>query len=505
VQAVQRRLVELGKLAASHGESPAAASTAAVPQAALRRTIAAIRSFQTDVQFWKNKGTITGNLSRGVVAPGDATATLLDRISVYQMTSGTTTITLRDHVRSGNTQSAAGVMFVGTSLPSAIPIADYVALGLTAAQAAALQFVSTHEGNFDAINTYDIARVSAGFIQFAGGRGLPPYLALLKSRQPAVFGRLLLEFGIDVEFSVSGGRIQSAQVAVLDPVNSRVLRGANAEEAIRANKRLSMALILSGRERSVQLVQIEAAIRDYVMPALAGSVTFGSLRATLGDLLRSERAMAMLFDRSIQEGTGGGRVRFERIIQAIHAVRPAATLADMQAREAEILTALETDLQAAATVASSLERALAALRTLSQVVAAPYASVTESLRRPELDQARAAIADALVAVTNVMTIPESTDLRTVLGSEQTRLRFDTIPSAVADLATALANSQQSLSAALRPVSNRSAFSNASTFLDRIRRIRQSTLRSSLTQAVGERSVPRESTGFVNLSRAEVGV
>src|SRR5262249_35232199 len=49
VSAVQRRLVELGKLSASHRESPPAGASA-VPQANLRATIAALRAFQGDVK-----------------------------------------------------------------------------------------------------------------------------------------------------------------------------------------------------------------------------------------------------------------------------------------------------------------------------------------------------------------------------------------------------------------------------------------------------------------------
>src|SRR5207245_1538855 len=202
VRAVQRRLVELDRLPASHRESPAAGATAAVPQANLPATIRALRAFQDDVRFWVRKGAVTGAITPGVAAPGDATATLLDRVSVYTIALGPTEVSFRDHVVSGVTQSEAGVMFRGTARPSAIPIADYQAVGLSAGEAAALKYVSTHEGNFDAINTYDRARVSVGFIQFAGGRGLPPYLALLKARQPAKFRALVQKLGLDVEFTV---------------------------------------------------------------------------------------------------------------------------------------------------------------------------------------------------------------------------------------------------------------------------------------------------------------
>src|SRR5207245_3994429 len=49
VRAVQRRLVEAGRLSSSHVETPPAAITAAVPQSSLHATILAIRALRPDV------------------------------------------------------------------------------------------------------------------------------------------------------------------------------------------------------------------------------------------------------------------------------------------------------------------------------------------------------------------------------------------------------------------------------------------------------------------------
>jgi LAS superfamily LD-carboxypeptidase LdcB len=498
VRVVQRRLVELGRLAASHGEEPPAGATGAVAQAGLRATLRALREFQSrEVQFWLDRGTVTGRITSGVVAPGDATAALLDRIAVYTMTAGTNRITLRDHVRSGYTESEAGVSFRGSASPDAIPAADYVALGLTADQAAALRFVSRHEGNFDAINTYDRAVVSVGFIQFAGGgRGLGPYLALLRSRQPAVFRRVLGEQGIEIEFSVSGGEVDSHRVAVLDPDGRRVLRGADAEAAVRGNKRLTTAFILSGRERDVQLVQIEAAIRDYVTAALGERVTWGSASAPLGDLLRSQKGMAALFDRAIQEGVGAARRRFERVIRAVHAARPAASTAQMQAREADVRAELERDLRAGAAVAARLEAARSALGGLRRQ-GGSGATVAGLLARPELAEARRALGDARASLATVVYVspPRGSsvearlaELGSSLGAEATRLAFAPPPGTVALLVAAVTESQRELGRAIGP------FSTASAFLNRIEGVRSSTLTESLDEsavAVGPMDAPLE--------------
>ncbi len=495
VRGVQRRLVDLGRLPATHRESPAA-SSGAVSQANLRATIQALRAVQSDARFWIARGAFTGAITPGVVAPGDGTAAFLDRVSAWRIAIGPHEISFHDHVASSATQSETGVMSVGTVSPSAIPVTEYQALGVSAgqtaaqaaAQAAALKFVSNHEGNFDAINTYDRALVSAGFIQFAGSRGLPPYLALLKARQPAKFRDLLQKFGIDVEFTVAGAAIGSARVIVLDPASSSIQRGAAAESAIRNDKTLTAALSVSGRDRDVQLAQIEAALRDYVRPALDAPVSWAAnASARLGQLLRSKKGMAALFDRAIQEGLVAARRRFERLLQRL--VRGASrspSLAEMQRREGDVLSELERDLQAAADVAARVTRARAALQTMIAAAAAAGAAVAPILARPELAVARRAIADARSGLAGVVNVAPSRNvtvdatlaaMAATLSTEDARLALTPIPASLEALTSQLTTSRQALATVAGPVAT------SPMFLARVQRIRRSTLDSGLTEAV----------------------
>jgi hypothetical protein len=488
VRAVQQRLVDLGTLPAAHREAPATGATTPVPESSLRATIQGLRKTQKDVRFWVSRRSIAGPITDGRVTPGDATATFLDRVSVYAETIGATTVSFRDHVVSSATQSERGVMFLGTAEPSRIPLADYRTMGLSADQAAALKLVSTHEGNFDAINTYDRALVSVGFIQFAGSRGLPGYLALLKARLPAKFRDLLQKFGIDVEFTVSGTTISAARVVVIDPGSSSVLRAAAAETAIRDDKKLTAALIVAGRDRDVQLTQIEAAARDYVLPALNGTVSWASGQtARLGELLRSQKGMAALFDRSIQEGVAAARRRFERILrrlvpQATPPARPSKE--EMQRREGDVLAELERDLQAAADVSARIARARSALQTVIRAATASGASLAGALAHADFATARRAVTDAragLSSVVNVAPSPNVTvdatiaSMAATLAAEEIRLTPTPVPSSVNAFASALTASRQALTTAAGPVAT------APRFLARIQRIRRSTLDSGLTE------------------------
>jgi hypothetical protein len=503
VRAVQRRLVALGKLPAAHAESPPAGASS-VPQAALAATIGAIRAFQPAARFWVARGRISGAITNGVVAPGDGTAALLDRIATYDMTSGDARLSFSDHVVSPETRDPAGISYAGTAAPARLPASEYQAAGLDGAQAAALRQVSSSEGSFDAVNTYDRAVVSVGFIQFAGGgRGLGPYLALLKLRQPVKFRDLLQRYGLDVEVGMGrAGQIEWTRVLVLDPAASRVLGAGDAEAVIRDDKRLTAALILSGRDRDVQRAQLEAAVRDYVRPALGARITWGHSGARLGDLLRSRKGIAAVLDRAIQEGPPGAQRRFERVVRAVNAAssRQAAgapprplSVTDLQVREGDVLAALERDLQSAANAGAALSRARDALGTLAAAARASGATVAAVLARPELADARRALTDTRAELEGVINLTppgrDSVDatlatMKSALSAEETTLALQPTPPSPSELGDLLDRTRATLRVIAGPLAP------APVFLHRIQIIRRSTLDASLTESDEVPKVPR---------------
>ncbi len=134
VARVQSRLVQLGYLAAGHGEQPTRGATAAIPSSQLRQTIAAITRFQQrQVAFWIARHRIGGGgPTRGRVAPNDSTNQLLDRISSFREVFSTgEDIQFRDFVHSGVTVNVGGTEVVGTAPPSSLPFQQYTAVGLS--------------------------------------------------------------------------------------------------------------------------------------------------------------------------------------------------------------------------------------------------------------------------------------------------------------------------------------------------------------------------------------
>ena len=76
---------------------------------------------------------------------------------------------MRDNVASSFRVYPQGLLYGGQS-HIILDIKNIQSLGLSFEQAKALQYVSIHEGAFDAINSYDQAIFSYGFIQFTGER-----------------------------------------------------------------------------------------------------------------------------------------------------------------------------------------------------------------------------------------------------------------------------------------------------------------------------------------------
>lgn len=254
------------------------------------------------------------------------------------------------------------VAYVGTQRASAEPESTFTAagqaFGLSPHSIEALRFISRHEGGFDAINTWDRARFSWGFIQFAGGYGFPPALAHFKAKSPELFQKLLADYGIDV---LPGTNDRSEPVFV-NAADGKVLRGAAAEQEF-GDDPLNIALFIrAGRVPEAKQRQVEAAIRDYALPALTGT----SRDVRLSDVLRSPQGLAMLIDRKVHEGNTG---RLGWALTHASIIRNVANPADWPKVEGLALDLAIRDADARTqvaelgeTTASLLQRAAAAAR-----------------------------------------------------------------------------------------------------------------------------------------------
>ncbi len=210
---------------------------------------------------------------------------------------------MRDNVtQSVHMRYPEGILYPGQSTID-IPNERIMAVGLTRQQAASLEFVSTHEGKYDAINSYDSAIFSFGCIQFVGaaapGGSLNRLLANMKRWVPQRFEQVFLQVGIDVSGNTT---------TALDD-NGHLLTGDDAWLYIQRNIPLYGAFIRAGFDPDLVLEQLRAANEMYVQPTLnarlqlnVGGIVINVPR--LGDLITSEGLLTALIAIAINRGTG---------------------------------------------------------------------------------------------------------------------------------------------------------------------------------------------------------
>ncbi len=217
---------------------------------------------------------------KGQIADGDATFLLMKKKSQYAITfeEGGKDVTRRtsDYVSSGYTVNPDGVGYSGVHKPTDMSLDTFKETGLTETQSKALKHASKHEGKFDAINGYDRALMSFGFIQFAGGgRSLEYLFARIKSEHPSVWQDNFAKYGIDVEYKTNAkGTIteNSCRIVVHDVDNKKTVRGDDATVLLANDKELTGVLMRAGGNSTVQKMQVAVAKEKYVDPANASKL-----------------------------------------------------------------------------------------------------------------------------------------------------------------------------------------------------------------------------------------
>ncbi len=225
-------------------------------------------------------------------------------LTVPLLSGGSVVANMRDNLTNSRYMVYPnGILYAGQS-SLALDIGSVQAVGLTWAQAKALQYVSTHEGKFDAINSYDKAIFSYGFIQFTGaaavGASLNRLLASMEANAPSQFARVFQRVGIDTE---------AGNVTVLDDNGSK-LYGDNAWLYIQRNPRLYGAFIQAGYDPTLVREQLRMANTLYVQPALNYKLDVNVAGINihiprLSDILTSEAMLTIVIALAVNQGNGG--------------------------------------------------------------------------------------------------------------------------------------------------------------------------------------------------------
>lgn len=229
-------------------------------------------------------------------------------LKVPLLNGGQIVANLRDNVtHSPYMVYPQGIVYGGQSAIE-LDVQTIESVGLTANQAKALQYVSLHEGKFDAINSYDKAIFSYGFIQFTGasavGGSLNRVLASMKAYAPAAFQRVFQRVGIDSE---GAGTLPTTTVVT---ENGSRLRNDDAWLYIQRNLHLYGAFIQAGYEPSLIREQLRMANMLYVQAALNFKldVTLGGIRIIvpkISEVITSEGALTAVIALAVNQGVGG--------------------------------------------------------------------------------------------------------------------------------------------------------------------------------------------------------
>lgn len=174
--------------------------------------------------------------------------------------------------------------------------------GVTDSEARILAAVSSLEGGFDAVNTYDTGYVSVGFIQFAslseGGGSLGEFLLSYKKYHPAEFDRDLRAYGIDVT--------PDGLLAAIDPDTGAEVHGEDANALVIRDKRLTATFQRAGLVSDAFMSgQIRAAYDRFFPAEIDVPVNWDggdSGTVKVKDVIHSEAGMATLLDRNVNRG-----------------------------------------------------------------------------------------------------------------------------------------------------------------------------------------------------------
>lgn len=184
---------------------------------------------------------------------------------------------------------------VGVRGPFRVSEGTLVELGLSEAQARALEFVLAWFGSaFDAVAAKRdregaAPTLSWGVWPLTGG-DVPRALAAWKQAAPEAFASLLGKYGIDVS---QRDELRGPVLVVLDPARG-VARGDRASEAIASDARRLAVLARAGRDEGARRAQIDRVVKACVLPLLRSQVRRGESRVPLAEVVTSPRGLAAL-------------------------------------------------------------------------------------------------------------------------------------------------------------------------------------------------------------------
>jgi peptidoglycan endopeptidase LytF len=236
---------------------------------------------------------------------------------------------MRDNFPSPNLANTKGVSYVGkslfgTNIPSFSDLCQqpfYIDL---------LHFIAKNEGCFDAINSFDRAIFSFGFIQFTGalasGSMLTRVLQRFKTRDEYAFNDCFGQYGMNIQ----NYKVPLFQVETI----SGIKEGDAAYLEVANNLQLTTAFIASGFRRSMIRSQVEIALEEYVLKALSATqlIQINGQNIPLNQIIRTQGGFALRVDLCVNRGLGGSLIVLKKAIEQVIAENNLTNLANLNER-----------------------------------------------------------------------------------------------------------------------------------------------------------------------------
>ncbi|MEA5458456.1 LysM peptidoglycan-binding domain-containing protein [Arcicella sp. LKC2W] len=221
---------------------------------------------------------------------------------------------MRDNYPSPNIANPKGVSYSGLSLfQTNIPLFSdlcqqtfYIDL---------LHYIAKNEGCFDAVNSYDRAIFSFGFIQFTGGLAsgsmLTRVLQRFKTKDEYAFNDCFGKYGMNVQ----NYKVPLFQVET----TTGIKEGDAAYLEIANNLPLTTAFIASGFRRSMIRSQVEIALEEYVLKALSPTqmIVINGVNIALNQILKTQGGFALRVDLCVNRGLGGSLIVLKKAIEQV--------------------------------------------------------------------------------------------------------------------------------------------------------------------------------------------
>lgn len=220
-------------------------------------------------------------------------------------------ISLKDHINAYATIAPHGMEGGSATIQNVAKIIDDSPI--SSSNKKILKVISSLEGGFSTVNTWDCAILTWGFMQWTKGcdSDLTKTLAYIKKNQSAAFCKRFSRYGIEI-----GPAGECSLGLMVLSADGTWKRGLEATKYIRDNPPLTAIFSAAGLDPTIQKAQISAAVAQKITAPLLADIKERksskckqqkdaiSKTYKIQDIFTSEYGVGLIADTAVHEGSG---------------------------------------------------------------------------------------------------------------------------------------------------------------------------------------------------------